>query len=117
MNQNKFTDLCGQLMGMIPELSGVALIANEGTVLFEMGEIVADESIIGVAGAALMRLAEHISARLTECTAHEISIRCKQHAAFFVQAGEDAILMLALPAELDTRTLSGVVPKIIAALH
>ena len=39
------------------------------------------------AGAALMRLAEHISAGLAECTAHEISIRYKQ-AGTRTQRGE-----------------------------
>ncbi len=117
MNQNLFADLYAQLLGLIPEILGVAWIADEGVVLFQAGEVVADEPIIGVAGAALMRLAEHISAGLSECTAPEISIRCKQHTALFVQADENSILMLVLPAEVDIRTLTGVVPKMIDVLH
>ncbi|MBE7563662.1 MULTISPECIES: hypothetical protein [Acidithiobacillus] len=117
MNQDLFADLYTQLLGLIPEILGVAWIADEGVILLQTGEMVADEPIIGIAGAALMRLAEHISAGLSECTTPEISIRCEQHTAFFVQADEHSILMLVLPAEVDIRMLTGVVPSRIAALH
>ncbi len=64
MNLQQFEDLYAQLIALTPDIQGVSLIANEGTVLFQTGETVADETIIGVAGAAVMRLAEHISAGL-----------------------------------------------------
>ncbi|MHB1281532.1 MAG: roadblock/LC7 domain-containing protein [Acidithiobacillus sp.] len=116
MNQEMFNDLHAQLGAMSPELQGVALISNEGVVVFQAGETVADQSLIGVAGAAVMRLAEHISAGLAECTAQEISIRCNRHAALFVPVGADVLLMLVLSADTDTRPLAGAIPGIVSTL-
>ena len=114
MNQEMFNDLHAQLCAMSPELQGVALISNEGVVVFQAGETVADQSLIGVAGAAVMRLAEHISAGLAECTAQEISIRCNRHAALFVPVGADVLLMLVLSADTDTRPLAGAILGIVS---
>ncbi|MBE7567724.1 hypothetical protein HER14_14350 [Acidithiobacillus thiooxidans] len=100
----------------MPDIQGVALITNEGTVLFQTDKTVADETIIGVAGAAVMRLAEHISAGLAECNTQEITIRCHRHAAFFAAAGADTLLMLVLPADTDTRPLAGMLASLSNAL-
>ncbi|MDR7926860.1 roadblock/LC7 domain-containing protein [Acidithiobacillus thiooxidans] len=116
MNLEQFEDLYAQLIALTPDIQGVALIANEGTVLFQTGETVADETIIGVAGAAVMRLAEHISAGLAECNTQEITIRCHRHAAFFAAAGADTLLMLVLPADTDTRPLAGMLASLSNAL-
>jgi len=114
LNQEMFNDLYAQLGAMSPEIQGVALISNEGVVIFQEGETVADQSLIGVAGAAVMRLAEHISAGLAECTAQEISIRCNRHAALFVPVGADVLLMLVLSADTDTRPLAGAILGIVS---
>ena len=106
MNQEMFDDLYAQLGAMSPEIQGAALISNEGVVLFQEGETVADENLIGIAGAAIMRLAEHISSGLAECPAQEIGIRCDGHTALFVPVGADALLMLVLSADTDTRPLA-----------
>ncbi|WP_226831038.1 MULTISPECIES: hypothetical protein [Acidithiobacillus] len=84
--------------------------------LFQTDKTVADETIIGVAGAAVMRLAEHISAGLAECNTQEITIRCHRHAAFFAAAGADTLLMLVLPADTDTRPLAGMLASLSNAL-
>ncbi|AEM47241.1 hypothetical protein Acife_1074 [Acidithiobacillus ferrivorans SS3] len=116
MNQDMFDDLNAQLHVMSPEIHGAALISNEGAVIFQEGETVADQSIIGIAGAAVMRLAEHISAGLAECPVQEISVRCDRHAALFVPVGADALLMLVLSADTDTRPLAGAIPAMVSAL-
>lgn len=87
MNQDMFDDLNAQLDAMSPEIQGAALISNEGAVIFQKGEMIADQSLVGIAGAAVMRLAEHIGSGLTECPAQEIGIRCDRHTALFVPVG------------------------------
>ena len=116
MNQDMFDDLNAQLDAMSPEIQGAALISNEGAVIFQKGETIADQRLIGIAGAAIMRLAEHISSGLAEYPAQEISIRCDRHAALFVPVGPDALLMLVLSADADTRPLAKAVPGMVSAL-
>lgn len=106
LNQDMFDDLYAQLGAISPEMQGAALISNEGAVIFQEGETIVDQHLIGIAGAAIMRLAEHISSGLAECPAQEISIRCDRHTALFVPVGADALLMLVLSAETDTRPLA-----------
>jgi predicted regulator of Ras-like GTPase activity (Roadblock/LC7/MglB family) len=112
VNLEQFEDMYAQLISLTPDIQGVALITNEGEVLFQAGDTVADETITGVAGAAVMRLAEHISEGLAECNTQEITIRCHRHAAFFAAAGADTLLMLVLPADTDTRPLVGMVASL-----
>ncbi|MCL4527685.1 MAG: hypothetical protein M1492_14830 [Gammaproteobacteria bacterium] len=116
MNQDMFDDLSAQLDAMSPEIQGAALISNEGAVIFQKGETIADQRLIGIAGAAIMRLAEHISSGLAECLAQEISIRCDRHTALFVPVGAVAFLMLVLSADADTRPLAKAVPGMVSAL-
>jgi len=111
-----FDNLHTQLDAMSPEIKGSALISNEGVVIFQKGETIADQNLIGIAGAAIMRLAEHISSGLAECPAQEISIRCDKHAALFVPVEADALLMLVLSADTDTRPLARVIPGVVFAL-
>ena len=111
-----FDDLSAQLDAMSPEMPGAALISNEGTVIFQKGETIADQNLIGIAGAAMMRLAEHISSGLAECSAQEISVRCDRHTALFLPVGADALLMLVLSADTDTRPLARAIPGMVAAL-
>ncbi|MHB0872298.1 MAG: roadblock/LC7 domain-containing protein [Acidithiobacillus ferrooxidans] len=116
MNQDMFDDLNAQLDAMSPEIQGAALISNEGAVIFQKGETIADQRLIGIAGAAIMRLAEHISSGLAECPAQEISIRCDRHTALFMPVGADALLMLVLSADTDTRPLARAIPGMVSAL-
>lgn len=116
MNQKMFNDLYAQIGALSPEIQGAALISNEGLVMFQEGETVADHGLVGVAGAAVMRLAGHISAGLAECTAQKMSIRCNQHAALFVPVGADALLMLVLSADTDMRPLAKAIPGMVSAL-
>lgn len=83
---------------------------------FQKGETIADQNLIGIAGAAIMRLAEHISSGLVECPAQEISIRCDKHAALFVPVEAGALLMLVLSADTDTRPLARMIPGVVFAL-
>ena len=116
MNQGMFDDLNAQLDAMSPEIQGAALISNEGAVIFQEGETIADQRLIGIAGAAIMRIAEHISSGLAECPAQEISVRCDRHTALFMPVGADALLMLVLSADTDTRPLARAIPGMVSAL-
>ncbi len=111
MNQTIFENFYAQLLAMTPDIQGVALISNEGVVLFQTGATIADETIIGVAGAAVMRLAEHIGAGLAECVTQAVTIRCSRHAAFFAAADTESLLMLVLPTDADTRPLAEIVSR------
>jgi len=99
MTPQEFTALHGRLQSICPELLGLALIASDGTLLLESGRTVGDARLIGTAGAALARLAEHISAELGQCREQEIGIRCQQHRALFYPLDSDRVLMAVLPAE------------------
>ena len=111
MNPEAFYDFCAQLQTVVPEMIGVATISTDGVILYQEGEIVADNSLIGVAGAAVMRLAEHIGSGLEECPTQEITISCKKHAALFVPMTSEILVMVVLPAETDTRTLGSAIHK------
>ncbi|MDD2747185.1 MAG: hypothetical protein PHG39_06490 [Acidithiobacillus ferrooxidans] len=116
LNQAMFDDLNAQLDAMSPEIQGTALISNEGAVIFQEGETIVDQRLIGIAGAAIVRLAEHISSGLAECPAQEISIRCERYTSLFVPVGVDALLMLVLSVDTDTRPLARAIPGMVSAL-
>lgn len=111
MSPEAFYDFYVHLQTIVPEMIGVAIISTDGVILYQEGEIVADNSLIGVAGAAVMRLAEHIGSGLEECPAQEITISCKKHAALFVPMTSETLVMVVLPAETDTRTLGSAIHK------
>jgi predicted regulator of Ras-like GTPase activity (Roadblock/LC7/MglB family) len=108
MSPEVFMDFYVQLQDSLPEMLGAALISNGGMLLYQEGEMIADSTLIGVAGAAVMQLAEHIASGLAECPAQEITIRCEKHAALFVPVTTETLLMLVLPAQTDTRDLTRV---------
>ncbi len=106
MSPERFHELTAQLHAASAQVEGVALISMDGAILYQEGETVADAGLIGIAGAAVMRLAGHISTGLAECPAQEITIRCKQHAALFLPMSADTLLMVVLSADADTRVLA-----------
>ncbi len=106
MNQDRFLALTAQIYGTCTEAKGVALISMDGAILYQEGETVADAGLIGIAGAAVLRLAEHIGTGLAECPTQEITIRCQHHAALFLPMSADTLLMVVLSADADTRLLA-----------
>lgn len=98
MSPEAFNSLHQRLQSICPEILGLALIAGDGTLLLEGGRTVGDARLIGIAGAALARLAGHISDELGECREQEITIRCQQHRACFYPLSNDRILMVVTPA-------------------
>ncbi|MHB1203483.1 MAG: roadblock/LC7 domain-containing protein [Acidithiobacillus sp.] len=106
MSPERFHDLTAQLHAASTQIQGAALISMDGAILYQEGEIVADAGLIGIAGAAVMRLAEHIGSGLAECPAQEITIRCEKHAALFMPMGPNILLMVVLSADADTRALA-----------
>ncbi|MCE5360545.1 hypothetical protein [Candidatus Igneacidithiobacillus taiwanensis] len=112
MKPEAFYDFCAQLQTVVPEMMGVALLSTDGSVLYQEGELVADIGLVGVAGAAVMRLAEHIGSGLEECPAQEITIRCKKHAALFAPMTADTMVMVVLPTGVDTRIIGSNIHKI-----
>ena len=111
MSPEAFYNFYAKLQTTAPEMIGIAIISTDGDILYQEGEIVADNSLIGVSGAAVMRLAEHIGSGLEECPAQEITISCKKHAALFVPMTSETLVMVVLPAETDTRTLGSAIHK------
>jgi len=105
MSPEAFYDFYAQLQTVAPELLGVAIISTDGVLLYQEGETVADNNLIGIAGAAVMRLAEHIGSGLEECPAQEITIRCQKHSAFFVPMTSELLAMVVLPVGTDVRAL------------
>jgi len=106
MSPERFHDLTAQLRAASAQVEGTALISTDGAILYQEGETVADAGLIGIAGAAVMRLAEHIGSGLAECPAQEITIRCEKHAALFMPLGPGTLLMVVLSADADTRVLT-----------
>lgn len=98
MSPEAFDAIYHRLQGHCPELLGLALIAGDGTLLLEGGRTVGDARLIGIVGAALARLGEHISEELGQCREQEIGIRCQEHRAWFYPLSGDRILMMVTPA-------------------
>ncbi|MGC9238791.1 MAG: hypothetical protein ACP5D5_03925 [Acidithiobacillus sp.] len=98
MSPEAFDALYHRLQEHCPELLGLALIAGDGTLLLEEGRTVGDPRLIGIVGAALARLGEHISEELGQCRRQEIGIRCQEHRALFYPLSGDRILMTVTPA-------------------
>jgi predicted regulator of Ras-like GTPase activity (Roadblock/LC7/MglB family) len=105
MSPEAFYDLLAQLQAVAPEMTGVAVISTEGVTLYQEGEMMVDSGLIGVAGAAVMRLAEHIGSGLDECPAQEITFRCARHAALLLPVTAETLVMVVLPVDADTRKL------------
>jgi predicted regulator of Ras-like GTPase activity (Roadblock/LC7/MglB family) len=105
MSPEAFYALHAQLQAVAPEMTGVAVIFTEGVTLYQEGEMVVDPGLIGVAGAAVMRLAEHIGSGLDECSAQEITFRCARHAALLLPVTAETLVMVVLPVDADTRKL------------
>lgn len=101
MSPEKFQELSTGIHAAAANVRGIALISSDGAILHYEGEKVADERLIGVAGAAVMRLAEHVGSGLAECATQEIIIRCEKHAALFLPQSADTLLMIVLPADAD----------------
>ncbi len=106
MKQEQFLALTRQIRESSAQAKGVVLISMDGAILYQEGETVADAGLIGIAGAAVLRLAEHIGNGLAECPTQEITIRCQHHAALFLPLSADTLLMVVLSADADTQTLA-----------
>lgn len=114
MHEHEFNTLYEKLCDARPGIQGAALVSNDGMVLFQKGSTVANDHLIGVAGAAIIQLSEHINAGLSECNTQDITIRCQKHAAFFSPLDEHTILMLVLLKDTDTRSFRHVLELCIA---
>ncbi|WP_308389025.1 roadblock/LC7 domain-containing protein [Acidithiobacillus sp. AMEEHan] len=105
MNPERFQKLSTKIHAAVASVRSIAVISSDGAILHYAGEKVADERLIGVAGAAVMRLAEHVGSGLAECATQEIIIRCQDHAALFLPQSADTLLMIVLPADADVQGL------------
>ncbi len=106
MSPEQFEGFVARLRAVSPQMQGAMLISAEGVVLHQEGEAVADQTLIGIAGAAVVRLAGHIGAGLAACPLQEITLCCDPHAVLFLPMGEETLMMIVMPVEADTRPLA-----------
>ncbi len=106
MSPEQFGAFVARLRAVSPQIQGVMLVSTEGAVLYQEGEAVADQTLIGIAGAAVVRLAGHIGAGLAACPLQEITLCCDPHAILFLPVGEETLMMVVMPVEANTRPLA-----------
>lgn len=112
MFEENLIDFLKKLRNSISEIIGLAIFSEDGSILYHEGDLVADIKLVGVAGAAIMHLAEHIGSELQECQNQEIIIRCEKHEAFFVSITENIMLMVILPKEISTKNIGEIIKNI-----
>ncbi|MDD3760953.1 MAG: roadblock/LC7 domain-containing protein [Acidithiobacillus sp.] len=105
MSPEKFQSLSSRIHAAVANVRGIALISSDGAILHYEGEKVADERLMGVAGAAVMRVAELVGDGLAECATQEIIIRCQKHVALFLPQSADTLLMVVFPADANAHGL------------
>ena len=111
-----------QTRAVVPEAGGAAILSRDGHLLYSDGDLIADQILLGVAGSAVMHIADVVSGGLEECPDSRVLISCRQHEALFVPIGALGILVLVLPqGSADPSTihasLKPVVQWLAGAMH